>query len=151
MRLRIYNKVFGFLCLMVLFLQTSCFQNERPAEVLPIDSMKTLMMDLYLLEARMNMAPIPNELETTASYYKTIFAKHKVDSLQFAKSIDYYTARPEEMAQIYQELIEEMSKLETTAPESTPLVVDTSKNKAALKLDSITQSKLKNIFKTFKH
>ncbi len=93
----------------------SCTSKEVniPSEVIPKDTMLMLMMDIHLAEAGIRtVAPDDSVSFYTVSYYHFIFDKYKVDKKRFQQSLKFYTDHTELLHDIYQKMIEEMSRKE---------------------------------------
>ena len=95
-----------FLLLTLVFL-VACKKEtvEKPENLIPRDKMKDIIYDLSLLQAikGVNQAVLDsNQIDATTYVYK----KYKVDSLQFAKSDQYYAI---ENVQNYKKMYEEIN------------------------------------------
>ncbi len=79
---------------------------EAPANLIPKDKMKQIIYDLSLLQALkgVNQAALDSNGVNAAAVYK----KYKVDSLQFAKSDQYYAI---ENIKEYEKMYEGISEL----------------------------------------
>lgn len=79
---------------------------EAPANLIPKDKMKQIIYDLSLLQALkgVNQAALDSNGVNAATVYK----KYKVDSLQFAKSDQYYAI---ENIKEYEKMYEGISEL----------------------------------------
>ena len=95
--------------LLVLLGMASCQKKvvEEPANLIPKDKMKQIIYDLSLLQAMkgVNQAALDSNSINPATY---VYKKYKVDSLQFAKSDQYYAV---ENIKEYQKMYEEISEL----------------------------------------
>ena len=95
-----------FLLLTLVFL-AACKKEtvEKPENLIPRDKMKDIIYDLSLLQAikGVNQTVLDsNQIDATTYVYK----KYKVDSLQFAKSDQYYAI---ENVQNYKKMYEEIN------------------------------------------
>lgn len=94
--------------LLVLLSMASCQKKaiEAPANLIPKDKMKQIIYDLSLLQALkgVNQAALDSNGVNAATVYK----KYKVDSLQFAKSDQYYAI---ENIKEYEKMYEGISEL----------------------------------------
>ena len=98
------NIVISFIAIIYLF---SCSNKsaKKPDNLIPLETMEEVIYDVYMLNAIKisNKKLLQNE---EVSFKKEIFEKHKIDSLQFAKSNDFYAADFE----TYKALIERIKK-----------------------------------------
>ena len=91
----------------------SCKPKEEkiPADVMPPDSMISILADLHLAEAKMVMGGMEaRNSDIKSVYLKSVLANAKVDTAYFSKSFNYYSIRPELFSQMYEKVIEELSK-----------------------------------------
>lgn len=80
---------------------------EKPDNLIPKDKMKNIIYDLSLLQGikGVNAAVLDSNGIDPATY---VYKKYKVDSLQFAKSDQYYAI---ENIKEYEKMYEDISKL----------------------------------------
>lgn len=72
-----------------------------------------VFLDMHLAEA--NLASLPQNdsvIRLVNEYYKFIFEFHKTDSATFKRSITYYSAQPKKLDNIYQQVVDSLTKLE---------------------------------------
>ena len=98
------NIVISFFVIIYLF---SCSNKsaKKPDNLIPLKTMEQVIYDVYMLNAIKisNKKLLQNE---EVSFEKEIFEKYNIDSLQFAKSNDFYAADFE----TYKALIERIKK-----------------------------------------
>ena len=98
------NIVISFFVIIYLF---SCSNKsaKKPDNLIPLKTMEQVIYDVYMLNAIKisNKKLLQNE---DVSFEKEIFEKYNIDSLQFAKSNDFYAADFE----TYKALIERIKK-----------------------------------------
>lgn len=97
-----------YFLLLILASLTACKKEtvEKPENLIPKDKMKDILYDLSLLQAirGVNQAVLDsNQIDATTYIYK----KYKVDSLQFAKSDQYYAI---ENVKNYKKMYEEINE-----------------------------------------
>ncbi|MEZ0006139.1 hypothetical protein ABH942_001502 [Flavobacterium sp. 28YEA47A] len=94
--------------LLVLLSMASCQEKvvEKPANLIPKDKMKNIIYDLSLLQGikGVNQALLDSNGINPSTY---VYKKYKVDSLQFAKSDQYYAI---ENIKDYEKMYEEISE-----------------------------------------
>ncbi|CAM3981061.1 hypothetical protein B0A58_10710 [Flavobacterium branchiophilum NBRC 15030 = ATCC 35035] len=85
--------VFGFLL--------SCKETvvEKPKNLIDDDVMVEILYDLALLDAVRNNTVYASKLKTTTN--KLIYEKYKIDSVQFAKSHQYYASNIAKYRRMY--------------------------------------------------
>ncbi|QQR98052.1 MAG: DUF4296 domain-containing protein [Sphingobacteriales bacterium] len=90
---------------------TSCKNNSK--KIISEKNIVPLMVDLLLLESNyslVNVQAYNTESKMMDSLYTSILKKHQTDSIQFRKTIDYYSNHPEK----YLEMMEKVkNKLNT--------------------------------------
>ena len=86
------KKIWTVLILVFLFL--SCTGNsiyEKPDNLIPKDSMKLILKDLFLATAAKNIKN--KNLQRRFSYIPLVYQKYKIDSTRFKESSLYYTSK----------------------------------------------------------
>jgi hypothetical protein len=100
---------------------------SEPDYLIPEDTFKMLLFDLYLLEGY--AARNPERLKKMDTLYERktmyIFEKHQVKEARFRKSFDYYLTQPQDLERMYEELLEEY----TTKQANLSTAVDSSKKR----------------------
>ena len=86
--------------------------NQIPKGIVAKDTMAFVLMDIHLAEAGARTIINTPINETVVSYYQFIEKKYHISDTTFKQSMQYYTAHPEIMAEIYAKISEEMSKKE---------------------------------------
>lgn len=82
-----------------------------PESVLPKDSMVFVLVDLQLLEATIDLNLVSGAANPRqADKYFTILKKHHITRALYDTSLSFYSAHPELLAKIYDEVITELSK-----------------------------------------
>lgn len=107
----------GFILLVSL---GSCYQNIRPPDfdmslVIPADSMVSLLTDLHMADAMVNIEQkksLPAE-NLAGEYFHTVLQKHQVSYPSFEESMRYYVYHAETFNAMYEEVIVNLSKLES--------------------------------------
>lgn len=82
---------------------TSCDFEGTPEGVLPKDKMISVLTDIQVVDAYVTSLPIDSIKKNKIDFYQSVFKKHQTDSLQFAKSLEYYSRDPEKMRLMYEE------------------------------------------------
>lgn len=95
---------FGFIAL---FLSCSSTNDNVTTAPLSKNKMIAVLTDLYLAEAASELNRITSDsalLPHKANYFDTIFTKHNVTQQQYEEAYEYYTAQPEILIKIYEEM-----------------------------------------------
>ncbi|WNW01008.1 DUF4296 domain-containing protein [Tenacibaculum sp. HL-MS23] len=104
-------KKFFYITLFTLFV--SCTSNtfyKAPKDLIPKDSMVTLLTDMYIASSAKN---VKNKfLKKEKNYVGLVYRKYKIDSTRFKSSNLYYTSLSEEYAEILKEVKTNLDSLE---------------------------------------
>ena len=96
----------------------SCGDNQaeevQPENLIPQEEFSLVMTDIQLMEATFNQKMFKEDepLKLMAEFYTQIFAKHSISKEDFELSYHWYADHPEQMKQIYEVVITELSKQE---------------------------------------
>lgn len=89
------------------FFLASCTSNtiyKEPENLIPKDSMMSLLTDMYIASSAKN---IKNKIqEKNVNYMILVYDKYKIDSTRFDESNMYYTSKNEE----YSDMLKEIKK-----------------------------------------
>jgi hypothetical protein len=88
--------------------------GKRPKYVLPEEKMIPILVDLHMAESEKQLTggDFADTARTdTISFYK-IFAKNKITKAEYDSSMMYYSKRPEMLDAIYDEVINELSRMQ---------------------------------------
>lgn len=101
--------------LFFLFAVMSCStKNESvPPDLIPQDSMVSIMVDIHLAEASMPAMQIYGEKmnEVALEHYAHIYKLHHVTEEQFKTSHEYYIAHPDVYKDIYEQVVKSLQKM----------------------------------------
>lgn len=102
--MRKHNILF-FLALLFL---GACIGSNVPDGVLGEDEMTNLMVDVHLVDG--SMFDIDSHPDSLYKYgikrYDKVFKQHHTDSIQFKKSVQYYSLHTEQLEEMYAEITE---------------------------------------------
>ncbi len=92
-------------------------RNPAPAYLIPADSMVSILVDVHLIESSLKVIHTKKQDNEhyTDSYYQSLFEKHRITRQQFVQSLDYYERDAKALEKIYENVIIELSKLESQA------------------------------------
>ena len=108
----------------ILFLITVLFivscnspKEKAPGNLLPPDSMVSILVDIHLAEAASNVTRLSDVQSFKApELYPAIFKSHQTDSAAFHSSFNYYLKHPKELEAIYDKVLNELSRRESESP-----------------------------------
>ena len=103
--MRKHNILF-FLALLFL---GACIGSNVPDGIIKPDKMVNLMVDVHIVDGSIyNIdSPQPDSLyKYGINRYLKVFKNHYTDSLQFKKSMEYYSLHPEQLEEMYAEITE---------------------------------------------
>jgi hypothetical protein len=100
-RMRIYKILFFLIPIFLL----SC-GTKIPAGILDHEQMTGLLVDIHIVDGSLfEVAQDPDSLfKYGINKYQYVFKQHKTDSTQFKKSFKYYTNKPDQLFEIYEEV-----------------------------------------------
>jgi hypothetical protein len=107
-----------FYTLLLTLVVVSCNQ-QKPADIIPNDTMQKMLVDLYYAEAYSAMVNDSlhqfrtKNQDSLAHYYKEIQSHYNVSDTLFFKSVNWYKTHPEEMDSAYAKMIVHISEIET--------------------------------------
>jgi hypothetical protein len=89
-------------------------KEKTPDNLLPPDSMVSILVDVHLAEAAANVTRLSDVQSFKAqSLYPAIFKSHQTDSTTFHSSFNYYLKHPEKLEAIYDKVLNELSRRES--------------------------------------
>ena len=84
----------------------SCAGKETPAGLLGREKMIAVLTDVHLVEAHSGTVMDADSMkQVLADYMNVVYKKHQTDSVQFRKSLKYYSSRPKELNGMYDQVI----------------------------------------------
>lgn len=102
-----------FLLLLLLLFSCEINDEKRPEGILSPDEMVELMVDVHLVEGARSGVTIMGDSLGIELYYRTVLIKHGLDSTSYQNNFDYYSARPDELDLIFEEVVRRLSVLES--------------------------------------
>jgi hypothetical protein len=102
------SKLFYFFILVFVI---GCNNIDTKLEILDAEKMKVILLDFHTVEANIANQKLSGDslAKTYRKNYSSIFAKHKINAVLFKKSLHYYTNKPNELDEIYTEIIQELN------------------------------------------
>ena len=101
------RKVKTYSAVLAMFFLVSCTSNtlyKEPKGLIPQDSMKMLLTDMYLAAGAKNIRDKSHN--KTKNFLPLVYEKYKIDSTRFYSSNNYYTSKIE----LYGEMLSEIKK-----------------------------------------
>lgn len=100
-----------FLLLAFAFVACGKKEAETPQGVLSSEQMISVLADIHIAEARLQIADVrSSNPDLKNKYVAEVLSRHKINTSVFARSFDYYSSHPEIFSQMYEKVIEEISK-----------------------------------------
>lgn len=78
-----------------------CSSDSVPDKVIKRDEMIALLTDVHVADGYINSIPVDSATKISPVLYSSILAKHHTDSVQFAKSLNWYTLHPHLLQDLY--------------------------------------------------
>ena len=95
------------------FALTACEDTTVDAPI-PQDKMQRVLLDVYILEKGLETQFKQEKRDSAAAVlYPQVFAEHAIDSSAFLQSLDAYMLRPDVLKTMHQDLLGEMTYIET--------------------------------------
>lgn len=90
---------------------TGCKKNELPKGVLDKAQMTSMLVEVYLAEARLTSYPITNDssFRLYKPFEESLFRKMGISDSTVSKSYRYYFEHPRELEAIYDAVIDSLS------------------------------------------
>ena len=85
--------------------------------VIPKDSMITVMIDMNILEASINLNQVNGTTNPNNEKYYDIFKRHNITGVQYDESLKEYSKDPAELSKMYDQVIEKLSKMQARVNE----------------------------------
>ncbi len=106
----------------MVWLALACGRREpaRPPDALDRQQMAAILVDIHLLEARLNTTPMAADSSLLLYQHveADILARHQTDSAQYARSFRYYTDHVGQLDRIYAEVLDTLGARESRAQQA---------------------------------
>lgn len=85
-----------------------------PENILPKEKMAEVMIDIHLLEATMNLNSTSADKLNPANPSPNfdVLKKNNISKIQFDESFDFYSQHPELLIEVYQTVLNDLSKMQ---------------------------------------
>jgi hypothetical protein len=97
----------------ILIFFTGCIFNTTPKGIIHKSEMISLLTDIHLVDAYAGMLGQDTVKQPAANLYNSVFIKHHTDSVQFRKSLEYYSREPQKFSDMYQKVQENLVSLDS--------------------------------------
>lgn len=104
------KKALFIACSSLLFSCGDLTEVAIPDSVLPEEKMAEVLVDIHLLEASMNLNVAETDRVRPANI--DIFSKHGTTRQEYDESYRFYTENPEKLAEVYQLVLNSLSKMQ---------------------------------------
>ncbi len=92
----------------------SCGGDEEqvtiPADVLPKEKMAMVITDVHLAEAEADLKTLPDSSSTGKIGFEKIYEKNQISKAQYDTSLSFYVDHPELLNEVYEIVLNELSK-----------------------------------------
>jgi hypothetical protein len=97
---------------------SACGQKEKqvviPADILPKEKMSQVLTDIHLAQAEVNLHSLPDSTKKEPIDFQKIFVKDTISQHQYEESLAFYIDHPELLNKVYEEVVNELSKMQTS-------------------------------------
>ena len=93
----------------------SCVSEEKkPRGLIPEDQMAGILVDVHIFEAEAEKKKFSKDsmIYYVHKNYELIYEKHGVSKEKFEKTFSYYEDNPGQMDDLYQKVVDNLSKME---------------------------------------
>jgi len=109
------SKVILFTSLLILFFIMSCTTDEKKASPIDKQKMQAVLVDMYIAQAASQFSMVTKDsllLAHKSHYYQQIFDRHNITEETYETAYNWYTKNPDEMHDVYDKVVEILTKLE---------------------------------------
>jgi len=95
---------------------SACQWNSLPPDIWEKEQMTEFLVEAQLVEAKVDAQELPKQQKDSlyTSSYEELFAYYNTTREIWQKNIEYYRDKPEEMDEIYKEVVLRLTLLEST-------------------------------------
>ncbi|MBA3648863.1 MAG: DUF4296 domain-containing protein [Chitinophagales bacterium] len=104
-----------YVCLISFLLSCGEETEQVPPDLLPKNKMTAILTDVHIAESALNTNGLTREQidRAMAIRYQQIMKKDSVTYSQFSNTYDYYLHHPADMDDVYQEVVNRLTALES--------------------------------------
>ncbi|MCL7987156.1 DUF4296 domain-containing protein [Sphingobacterium sp. lm-10] len=100
-----------FVLIPLILLLASC-SDKRPDGILAENQATRLLTDVHMLDGYLQTLPIDSSQKVIDTLYKQLLSRYGLDSVAFARNVDYYYADPVLTEKIYNTIQKQLSDAE---------------------------------------
>ncbi|MEP1032774.1 DUF4296 domain-containing protein [Ekhidna sp.] len=103
------------LFLTVLVIVCSCSSSDEPKDLISNEQMVKVMIEIHLLEAKINklrIDPVDSTQAVYNHYEKLLFEDLGIDQDQYERSFNYYVDHPNDFEKIYNAVVDTLMERE---------------------------------------
>lgn len=95
----------------LMILSLGCAKEKKPEGLLPKDEMVSMMMEMYLAEARIMISRLPKDsaFKLFFPFEKSVLEKHGISDSTLRENYRYYLEKPAEMESLVDAVIDSLS------------------------------------------
>ncbi len=102
--------------IIIFFAGCSADEPEIPDGIVARDSMVTLLAEVHIAEATLIKSGSKGlDITIKSAYLQDVLNNAGVDTARFLQSFDFYSTQPEMFAEMYEEVVVEISKRQSRA------------------------------------
>lgn len=91
-----------------------------PENILPKEKMVEIMVEVNLAEAALNLQYVSDNKVSNSKEYEEVFKRKNISRVQYDESLEYYTQYPELLTAMYDEVLNELSKMQAEVATHNP-------------------------------
>ena len=93
----------------------ACTGNAGKQAIIEPDKMRAVLIDIHLVDGYISTFMQSDTLKQRASsYYAAVYKHHKIDSIRYKRSLQYYSKNPKLLDTIYHKVNNELEALRVT-------------------------------------
>ena len=97
----------------------ACGEEQKqvaiPDNILPKEKMSQIIADIHIAEAEANLRTLPDSSSKETISFQKIFEKDSITKQQYEESLSFYIDNPELLNEVYEEVLNDLSKMQGTA------------------------------------
>lgn len=87
----------------------ACNKNKPPKGIMDNEKMISVLTDIHLADAYVNMLPQSDSLKPQSDYYRrAVFAKYKISRNDLNRSLNWYSKQPKALDSIYSQVLKRL-------------------------------------------
>jgi hypothetical protein len=96
----------------VLILVAGCSREQLPEGIIENPRMISILTDIHLVDSYVSSAAYDTTTQPAKNYYKVVYQKYRVDSVEFQRSLRYYSRQPELLDTMYYQVLKKLEWME---------------------------------------